>query len=362
LNPYVDARILIVDDDDDNLVLLGRSFRKAGYANIETLQDPLEATNVFRSFEPDLILLDLRMVPIDGFEVLDRLRKLDHDEQLVPVLMLTGDSNPAVRDRALNSSAMDFVIKGFDNNEVLLRAKNLLHTRALYVQVRRQKELLQHKVRDRTRKLEGSRREVLLRLALAAEYRDDATGEHTRRVGNLSALIAHELGLGNGFVETLRQAALLHDLGKIGVPDGVLLKRGQLSPSEFETMKNHTLMGAEILSGTKGKLLRMASEIALTHHENWDGSGYPRGLKGEQIPLSGRIVALADVFDALSNERTYKEAWSVGDAIDEICQRKGRQFDPHVVEAFIQVSRSHPLPVSSSFDDAECRKGGASLL
>jgi putative two-component system response regulator len=350
LDQYLDAKILIVDDDDDNLMILRRSFKRAGFENLETLSDPLQTVEAFHRFEPHLILLDLRMVPIDGFEVLERLRAEGHEDQTTPVLMLTGDSNPEVRDRALASHAMDFVIKSFDNSEVLLRAKNLLHTRSLYVELRRQKELLQHKVRERTRKLEESRRDLLLRLALAAEYRDDATGEHTRRVGNLSALIAYEMGLGEAWSEMLRQAAVLHDIGKIGIPDSILLKRGILTPDEFDTMKGHTLMGARLLSGTSGKLLRMASEIALTHHERWDGDGYPRGLSGRDIPLSGRIVNLADVFDALTNERTYKPAWTVADALREIESRAGHQFDPDVVCAFLAVSIRHELPVSSDFE------------
>ncbi len=195
----------------------------------------------------------------------------------------------------------------------------------------------EQQVRERTSELERTQLEVVTRLAVAAEYRDDLTGAHTVRVGHFSALIARELGLPAEDVSLIRQAARLHDVGKIGIPDALLLKPGQFTPEEFERMKSHTLIGARILSGGQSRLLRLAEEIALSHHERWDGSGYPLGRAGEAIPLLGRIVAVADVFDALTQRRPYKPAWSVDDALQEIGAQAGRQFDPLVVAASLKV-------------------------
>jgi response regulator RpfG family c-di-GMP phosphodiesterase len=197
--------------------------------------------------------------------------------------------------------------------------------------------MLEEKVFERTQELEEARVEVVMRLAVAAEYRDDHTGQHTFRVGRTTALIARALGVPDDQVETLRMAARLHDIGKIGIPDLIMLKPAKLSLDEFERIKTHTTIGAQILSGGKTPLLRMAETIALTHHERWDGSGYPHGLAGEGIPLIGRIVSVADVFDALTSERPYKQPWSTMDARAEIESESGSQFDPEVVAAFVQL-------------------------
>jgi putative two-component system response regulator len=199
---------------------------------------------------------------------------------------------------------------------------------------------LEQAVADRTRDLEEARLEILERLAIAAEYRDDATQEHAWRIGRTCALLALELGLPDREVELIRRAASLHDIGKIGVPDAILLKPDVLTEAEFELMKTHTTIGAEILSGSCSPLLRTAERIALTHHERWDGRGYPRGISGEAIPLVGRIVALADVFDALTHERPYKHASTITDAVAEISHQSGRHFDPEVVNAFMSLEHS----------------------
>jgi putative nucleotidyltransferase with HDIG domain len=200
-----------------------------------------------------------------------------------------------------------------------------------------QRESLEQSVAQRTEELERTQSEVLERLAQAAELRDDDTGEHTRRVGTTAAAIAHELGLGEDEVELIRRAAPLHDVGKIGVPDELLLKPGRLSDEEFEKMREHTTLGAQILSSPAFPLMRAAEEIAISHHERWDGRGYPNGLAQQDIPLPGRIVAVADVFDALTNSRPYKPAWSVEEAIAEIARGSGSQFDREVVEAFLRL-------------------------
>ncbi|HEX7089833.1 MAG TPA: HD domain-containing phosphohydrolase [Longimicrobiales bacterium] len=339
LSDFENARFLLVDDEEPNLRLLERILERAGYTQYKSTTDPRDALPIFLEFEPDLVLLDLHMPHIDGFAVMDELRHRMPGGAHVPVLVLTGDVSPDVRRRALACGARDFLNKPFDVAEVLLRIKNLLEMRFLQLQLQRQNELLEQRVRERTRELEGARIEILERLARAAEFRDDTTGQHTQRVGRISALVARSLGLPAPQVDLIRRAAPLHDVGKIGIPDSILLRPGQLGEREFEVMRTHTYIGARILSGSRFPLLDVAATIALTHHERWDGTGYPKGLRGESIPMVGRIVAVADVFDALTHDRPYKAAWPVEDALAEIERQAGRQFDPQVVEAFLETLR-----------------------
>lgn len=212
---------------------------------------------------------------------------------------------------------------------------NLLAIRFFYLQLRNQDQILEDTTRERTQELGSARLEMLERLAASAELRDDETGQHPKRVGQMSAILARNLGLPEDQVELFRWAAPLHDVGKVGIPDHILLKPGVLTPEEFEVIKTHTTIGATILSGCRSPLLRMAEEIALTHHERWDGTGYPQGLKGEAIPLPGRIVALADAFDALISVRPYKKARPIEESVDEIRRNSGTQFDPRVADAFL---------------------------
>ncbi len=284
---------------------------------------------LFAAVRPDLVLLDLMMPHLDGYEVMRRLAPLTPAGTHLPVIVLTADTNPDTRRRALASGATDFLTKPFDVVEVALRVRNLL-------QVRKLAQSLEGQVRERTRDLEAARVEVVERLAAAAEYRDDDTGQHTRRVGDLAARIAAALGRPADEVETLRLAAPLHDVGKIGVPDSILMKPGRLTPDEFAVMKTHAAIGGRILAGARFPLLLTAEAVARTHHERWDGTGYPAGLAGEAIPLAGRVVAVADVYDALTHARPYKAAWSPADAADEIRRQAGTQFDPAVVAAFLR--------------------------
>ena len=240
----------------------------------------------------------------------------------------------------MSSGASDFLSKPFDTNEVVLRIKNLLRTRYLHTELQQHNETLEAKVRERTRQLAEAQLEIFDRLAIAAEYRDDDTGQHTKRVGKLAAIIARALGQTDDQAEILQLAATLHDVGKIGVPDRVLLKPGRLTAEEFEIIKSHTSIGTEILGRSKFAILQMSGEIAASHHERWDGSGYPQGLKGEQIPLCGRIVAIADVFDALTHDRPYKKAWPLEAAIAEMKRQSGIQFDPSLMETFLSVVAS----------------------
>jgi putative nucleotidyltransferase with HDIG domain len=329
------SRILIVDDQASNVLLLEGILQEEDLA-FRSLTDSRQTLPVFLAYEPDLILLDLQMPYLDGFAVMKQLRAVVPPGSFLPILVLTADISPQAKRQALAEGASDFLTKPFDATEVTLRIRNLLQTRHLHLQLQNQNQLLEQKVRERTADLEAAQLEILERLALAAEYRDDDTGQHTRRVGHMSAQIARVLGLPISEVTLIQRAAPLHDVGKIAIPDAILLKPGKLTPGEFELMKTHTTRGAQMLGGGQFPLLQRAEEIALSHHERWDGTGYV-GLCGETIPLAGRIVTVADVFDALTNERPYKKAWSRADAIAEIVGQSGRQFDPAVVEAFLQV-------------------------
>jgi putative two-component system response regulator len=251
--------------------------------------------------------------------------------------MLTADATEESKQRALSSGARDFLTKPFSQPELLLRVRNLLEVQSLHDRLREQNANLEQKIVERTRDLEHARLEILFRLALAAEYRDDHTQEHARRIGRTCALLARCLGLDQAEVDLIGQAAPLHDIGKIGIPDDVLLKPGKLTDSEFAAIKTHTTIGAEILAGSESPLLNLAEEIALTHHERWDGTGYPQQLAGEAIPPAGRIAAIADVFDALTHDRPYKQAWPTELAINEVIGQRGKQFDPQVVDAFASL-------------------------
>jgi putative two-component system response regulator len=332
-----DARIVIIDDERANVVLLERIFEQEGFANLTSFTDPREAQQVCAKQIPDLILLDLHMPSLDGFTLLESLDALIRQEGFLPVLVLTADVTSQAKRRALSAGAMDFLTKPLDAEEVILRSRNLIRTRLLQRLVRSQNRELDERVKIRTRQLEEAQIEILNRLALAAEYRDDETGEHTKRVGNLAADIAAAMRLGDDFVEMIRLAAPLHDLGKVGLPDAILHKAGRLSPQEMNTVKEHAETGARILSGGSSSQLKLAEEIALTHHEHWNGAGYPRGIAETRIPISGRIVAVADVYDALTHKRPYKEAWTIQQTVDEIVNNSGKQFDPDVVAALVKV-------------------------
>jgi putative two-component system response regulator len=334
-----DARILVIDDQDPNVQLLDRLLRTKGYTHIETLTDSRQAVARFGAMRPDLVCLDLRMPHLSGLEVLEALQPLIGADDYLPIVILTADTAPETKQIALSMGAKDFLNKPFDAVEALLRIHNLLEARMLYLELRGQNEQLDLKVRERTSELEEAQHEILTRLALASEYRDDQTGEHTRRVGHVAALLARELGLTDAEVELIRQAAPLHDIGKIGIPDAVLMKPGRLTPAEFEVMKTHTEIGARLLSGSHFPLLRLAQEIARTHHEWWDGNGY-LGLPGAQIPLASRIVTVADTFDAITHDRPYRTGRTISQAIEELRRQAGRQFDPTVVDALARVLKS----------------------
>lgn len=331
-----DSCILIIDDQIWNIELLKETLEIEGYTNVHALTDPLAWQEVFQRLRPDLLLLDLLMPYKDGYTIMHEMSTVVPDRQYLPILVLTADITPEAKKRALESGARDFLYKPFSVREVLLRIKNLLETRHLYLKLYKEGQELEEEIRSRTRDLEEINIEALERLARTVEYRDGGTGEHTRRVGHTSGLIARELGLGDRPSEMIRLMAPLHDIGKIAIPDSILLKEGKLTSDEYERMKMHTTIGARILHGSS-QLMQVASDIAISHHERWDGHGYPHGLAGEAIPLVGRIVAVADVFDALMHARPYKRAWTLDEALYEIRSCSGSMFDPGIVEAFEYV-------------------------
>jgi len=332
-----DAVVLVVDDDQDVLTLTSRALKAAGCPSVVTTTDPFRARSIREETRADLVLLDFNVPPLDGFAILEELWAREEMRNRVPVVMMTGAAAPELRLRALELGVSDFLAKDFDHAELILRVRNTIRSRRLLQQVEQQRVCLEELVEVRTRELEQARSEILERLALAAEYRDDQTIHHTRRVGQLSRRIAEGLGESRRYCESIEAAAQLHDLGKIGIPDAILLKPGPLTAEEYSLVKDHPEIGSQILMGCTAPVLQMAQEIALTHHERWDGFGYPRRLKGDEIPLAGRIVALADAFDTMTSERPYKRAISHAEALGEVNREIGGHFDPQIVAVFLDV-------------------------
>lgn len=331
------AHILIVEDDSGVQRVLERMLKSNGFLNLTRVQDVGSAQDVWRRTPPDLVLVDLHMPGASGFQLLEHMRDVDTSSEFLPVIMLTGDADPDVRRRALDLGAHDFLTKPFDTTEVLLRIRNLLRTRLLNRRLAESNNELEERVRERTLNLDEARREALEHLARAAEFRDDMTGQHTHRVGLVSAGIARVLGWDEDALGLIRNAAPLHDIGKIAIPDAILLKPESLSLEEWDVMKTHTTIGAQLLSGSRSPILQLAEEIALYHHEAWNGTGYTPGLEGEDIPLVGRIVAAADCFDALTHTRPYKQPWSTTEAIGWMEGMRGLRYDPRVFDCLIDV-------------------------
>jgi putative two-component system response regulator len=330
---HADARILAVDDEPANLRLLEHLLASVGYRNVRVTHDARAVVPLVMEWDPDIVLLDLSMPHLDGFGVLELLGAVLPADSFLPVVVLTANPSIPVREHALAAGANDFLTKPFDHTDVLLRINNLLHTRALHTRLEDHNQLLEARVRQRTMELEEARAEILQRLAAAAEYRDDDTHQHTRRVGDVAAALAIEVGCTDADAEIIRGAAPLHDLGKIGISDDILLKPGRLTREEFTEIQRHTEIGARILAGSRSAILQMGELIARTHHERWNGTGY-LGLRGEHIPLPSRIVGVADVFDALTHERPYKHAWPRDEAVAYVRDQSGAEFDPMVVRAF----------------------------
>ncbi|MFN0316375.1 MAG: HD domain-containing phosphohydrolase [Burkholderiales bacterium] len=348
------ANIMVVDDQQANLLLAKRILNAEGYMSVSMFSDPREVEDAYRRERFDLVLLDLNMPHMDGFEVMDRLRAAEEGGYL-PILVLTALDDSATKLRALRCGARDFLSKPFDRMELVTRVRNMLEVRLLHEQIRDQNKNLERKVQERTRELHDSRLDIVRRLGRAVEYRDNETGLHILRMSQYAEILARAAGMPESFCETLLNAAPMHDIGKIGIPDAILGKREKLDAQEWEVMKTHTTIGASILAGGNSELLEMARQVALSHHECWDGSGYPRGISNVAIPFAARVVTLTDVFDALTTVRPYKKAWSLEDSLAYLREHSGKRFDPALVELFFQnlpaildVFHRHPEPGAGS--------------
>lgn len=339
INDLKQANILVVDHQKLNLVMVKKLLARDGYDNVQTTDDPFSVVSFCTEEEIDLIILDIKMPRLDGFGVINSLQEEMKAEDIPPVLVVTDVDEQRFRREALTTGARDYVLRPFDVRELLARVRNLLEVWQAQKIIRFQKDILEQKVEERTHELrkahdelQDSRIEVVWRLGRAAEYRDNETGLHIIRMSQIAAVLARAYGMDEETADLLLVASPMHDIGKLGIPDYILLKPGKLDDNEWEIMKTHAQIGADILSGGTSTLMEMAHDIALTHHEKWDGSGYPNGLKGEEIPLVGRISAIADVFDALTSERPYKKAWSTAETLRLIDSESGKHFDPKLVE------------------------------
>lgn len=336
LEQIFNARILILDDQKLHAFFLKEILQQQGYKNILCLMDPLKAIPTCKEFKPDLIVLDMLMPHLDGFQVMEQL----HDfrlEHYLPILAVSADKSTDIRLRALQSGATDFLDKPFENVEIIIKIRNMIELRILHNQIASQNKLLEFKVNERTKELRYTQYDIIRRLAQAAEFRDGDTGIHIIRMSQYAKKLGEALGLNEEECDLLHHASPLHDVGKIGIPDSILLKPGKLTADEFEIMKTHTTIGAKILAGSDSPVMKLAEVIALTHHERWDGKGYPYGIKADEIPFPGQICSVCDVFDALTSARPYKKAWSTQEAVAEIQRMRNDNFNPKIVDAFLDI-------------------------
>jgi response regulator RpfG family c-di-GMP phosphodiesterase len=342
-------KVAIIDDAQMNVTLLQHLVRKLPDCESVCFTDPVVALEWCLVNEPDLVIVDFMMPVLSGIELVERFR-VRHAE--VPVLMITANHDIALRHQALKIGVTDFLNKPLDNIEFLARAKNMLALRASHKKLADHAAWLADEVRKATADVVAQERETIFCLAKAAEYRDPETGAHILRMAHYSRHIARCMGLSVDQQDLLLQAAPMHDIGKVGTPDVILLKPGKLTEAEFEIMKQHAVIGHEILIAGRSQLMQVAAEIAYTHHEKFDGSGYPRGLAGQAIPLFGRIVAVADVFDALTSVRPYKKAWPIEKAREFLHSGRGQHFDPACVDAFL-TDWNQVLEIRQRFTDEE---------
>jgi two-component system response regulator RpfG len=327
--------VVIVDDLFSSRLLLAEIVRQIdGKLNLELFDTPSRALEFCRNNRVDMILTDYKLPEFDGVQLVRQLRALPHCVD-VPIVVITVVDDRRVRYEALEAGATDFLIKPLDEHETRARCANLLELRRHKIVLSDQARVLQYQVDKSVAEIHERELETLSKLAKAGEFRDRTTGNHLARMGKYSALIGTNLGLASETVHVLEFAAPMHDIGKIGIPDSILLKGGPLTPEEDVVMKNHPRIGYDILKGSPSKYLSMGAIIALGHHEKYDGSGYPTGMHGEDIPIVARIVAVADVFDALVSERPYKHAWTIEDGFAYLLSQKGKHFDASVVDAFL---------------------------
>lgn len=329
-----DCRILLVDDTKTNLDVLIRSL--GDDYRLAVARDGQKALAYAGRNRLDLILLDIMMPEMDGYAVCRKLKENPETSE-IPVIFVSAMDSPGDKTRGFEIGAVDYITKPFDASEVKARVKTQLHLKLARQALRNEKAALEEMVVERTRKIAETQTEILERLGLAAELRDTETGAHIKRMSEFCRLLGRALEFSADDFNQLALASTMHDVGKVGIPDTILLKPGRLTAEEFDIMKNHSVIGARILSGSRSRLLQEAEVISLTHHEKWDGRGYPSGLKGEEIPLVGRIACICDVFDALISNRPYKKAWPFPAALAEIKAGSGTDFDPQLVELFLSL-------------------------
>ncbi len=344
------ARILVVDDNEDQLDLMGLMLRRRGYANVVLTNDPTSVASAYAATPYDLILLDMEMPVMNGVDVMRQL-KGQLNGVFMPVIVLTAHEGAEVRLQALKEGARDYISKPFVDDEFAHRIRNHLEVRMLYNERERQNEILEQKVAERTAELKESQTEILRRLAKAGEFRDNDTGNHVTRVSHSCRALARAAGINAHLTEMIYMASPLHDIGKIGVPDHILLKKGRLSDEEQVIMRQHVEFGVEMLGNHSAPVLQVACSIAQHHHEKWDGTGYPNALAGDAIPVEARIVAICDVFDALTSVRPYKVAWTVEAAIGFLNENAGSHFDPNLVNLFVKI-RPEIEAIRERFRDA----------
>lgn len=360
------STILVVDDQAQNIELLEAYLLPQGY-EVVTAANGEEALEKLSNNKIDMILLDVMMPGMDGFEVTRNLR-LNNAFRLLPIILITALNRTEDRVMGIEAGCDDFISKPVDKMELLARVRSLLKVKAYNDLMSNYRTDLESDVAKRTEELkraldrvEVASLDTIYRLSAAAEYKDANTGVHIKRMSRFSAAVARRLGLDESAVGIILYAAPMHDLGKIGIPDRILSKPAKLDSLEWEIMKMHTIIGAKILTGSDAEFIRMAETIALCHHEKWDGSGYPNGLKGTEIPIAGRIAAIADVFDAQTSKRAYKVPFFVEDSLAIIMEGKGSHFDPEVVDAFFSI-KDEILAIKKQCDDADRQTFGVSEL